>query len=94
MFWNIQNAANSKQKERVFVILLSVISANLMCLFLGDEQEQDVVLGSVGKKFFSLPTTEVVLKQYAVGKALQAKLADQKACLKQSVYYNNPMSIK
>jgi hypothetical protein len=51
--------------------------------FPGDEPEQDVILGLLGKSCPCLPSTGVALKQCVAGKALQVKLEDQVACLKQ-----------
>lgn len=55
-----------------------------MCPSPADVQEQDVMLDLIGKSFACLPAIAAALKLFSAGKALQAKLADQKACLKQS----------
>lgn len=55
-----------------------------MCPFRDDGQEQDAIFCLLGKSFACLSSTGVALKQFVAGKALQAKLAGQKACLKQS----------
>lgn len=55
-----------------------------MCLSPGDVQEQDLMLGLIEKTCVGCATTRAVLKQSAAEKALQAKLADLKACLQQS----------
>ena len=52
--------------------------------FLGDAQEQDAILDLSGKSFASLNSNKAVSKQFVAGKDHQAKLEDQKACLKQS----------
>ena len=62
--------------------------------FLDDAHEQDVILDLLEKGFASLHANKAVSKQFVAGKDHQAKLEDQKACLKQSKNINIEIYIK
>lgn len=76
-----------KEKKKDLIILFSIgIHEYLKCLFLSDEQEQDVVLGMIRERSYLLPNIGAVWELSVAGKDPQVKLAGQKAYLEQSEF--------